>query len=598
MAVALFPLLDRESLSSNFGRYAEYMGFKSTRALREKLFGYPCVPGTRIPSAIDHLAEQTRDYWNLTGKEIVYQHTEFQYATVMSSDETRNKLLKRILGKSPGGNAQSRILRYDGERVKTLRYCPECLSEWKSKRNPIYWNIDHQLIGVYVCTKHFCILKSVEFGHVDTHGDMPVMSLVKLSDKPIIRGIDLSKRLVIEEVAKKSACERSCGDARGSIVRYRDLLINAGFTRTSSLMRKNDVISAWLDFFGKEYCYLTGMSAARISLWLGRLTRCVQFETPHPFMFIAAECLLEHLVSSPGSYLPAARKKLQEGATIADGVRCEGALHRNSDVVNFAGMLTRSGGWKLVCTCGISYRLLDSSQSATGKLMPFSYGPRYQNWFRALIHKGGNVKRASEELNLSVTTARNWARKENSASDKTLTQREVNRLRTEWRLLVKGISSERRISTAAETEAVLYQTLLKKDHDWLMDFNGKHRSWRPQSSYTVREPTTDEIQKAWEELLLGEPPVRSTAASIRAKVGFWGDRDPGTPSSILLAKLTESRSSYLERVLTWLAKLAAEHQLDSCDAALRRAGLRLRSFTGEQRSRIQEIDSRVAGLRD
>ncbi|MGF6572379.1 hypothetical protein ABH945_004500 [Paraburkholderia sp. GAS333] len=337
MAVALLPLMDGENLPSNFGRYAEYMGIKSTETLRAQLFGYFYNAGTRLPSAIDYLAEQTRDYWSLTGNEIVFQHTEFRYATMVSSEPTRKKLLERMLGKPLGENGSLRILRFDGERVKNLRYCPECLSEWKARQRPIYWKMDHQLIGAYVCSEHFCVLRSVEFGHVDTHGDVPVMTLVKASDGPIVRDVDSSNKVAIEEVTKRSARQRREGGAYRPVGSYRDLLRDAGFARSASLVRHSEVISAWSDFFGKEYCNLTGMSAARISSWLGRLTGWESYETPHPFMFIAAECFLEHLISSPGSYLPVALLKLQEGVALAEGVKCEGALHRNSDVLNFAG---------------------------------------------------------------------------------------------------------------------------------------------------------------------------------------------------------------------------------------------------------------------
>jgi hypothetical protein len=598
MAVALLSLMDGEGLPSNLGRYAEYMGLKSTANLREKVFGYSCVQGTRLPRAIDYLAEQARDYWNMTGEEIVRNHTEFQYATMMSSESDREKVLKRMLGISSGESSALRILRFDGERSTSLRYCQECISESRSKGSPIYWKMDHQLIGAYVCATHLCVLNSVEFGHIDAHGDTPVMSLVKASDVPIICDVDSSIRAALEGVAKRSARVRCEGAACRSVQVYRDLLREAGFARTASLMRKNEVISAWSEFFGKEYCYLTGMSAARISAWLSRLTRQVTYKAPHPFMFIAAECFLEHLASLPGSYLPAEKTRLQKGAAVVEEVICEGALHRDSDVVKFAGLLTRSGGWKLVCTCGISYRLLDSSQSSTIKMMPFSYGIRYQNRFRVLMKKGANAKRASKELRLSVTTGAKWARRDSKANEITINQKEISTLRTEWRLLVKGISSERRISTAAEVEPALYKNLLNNDRDWLIDFNSRYRSWRSKSSYVVREPTIDEIERARRELLLDEPPVRSTATAIRAKVGFWGDRDSDTPASIFLAESSESRAAYLERVLSWLAKLAAEHRLCSCDAALRQAGLRLRTFTREQRRRIQEIDSLVVGPRE
>jgi hypothetical protein len=596
MAVALLPLMEGESLPSNFGRYAEYMGLKSTDNLRKNLFGYSCSRGTRLPRAINYLAEQTKDYWNMTGEDIVRKHTTFQYATMMSAESTRREILSGMLSNLSREDSALSKSRFVGERIRNLRYCPECFSEWRSRRAPIYWKMDHQLIGVYVCAKHLCVLNSVEFGHIELHDDSPVMSLVKAADASIITNFDSSNRVAIEEMAKRSA--RACYEvgACRSVTVYRDLFREAGFARTASLIRRTEIIAAWSEFFGKEYCYLTAMSPLRISTWLDRLTKYATIRTHHPFMFIAATCFLEHLASLPGSYLPAAKSTLQTGAAVVEGVVCEGALHRDPDVLRFAGMLTRSGGWKLVCTCGISYRFLDSSLSPTSKLMPFSYGPRYKSRFRLLMKKGANANCASKELHLSACTGAAWARRENKGNEIALTQREISRLRTQWRRLVKGISSERRISTAAKAEPALYKVLLSNDHDWVIDFNAKHRSWRPQSSYTVREPSIDEIEQAQQELLLDEPPARITAAAIRAKVGFWDSRDSDTPASVLLAELTESRAAYLERVQSWLAKLAAEHRLGNCDAALRQAGLWRRSFTREQRLRIKEIESVSVGL--
>ncbi|MPW24005.1 hypothetical protein GCT13_46935 [Paraburkholderia sp. CNPSo 3157] len=83
MAIALLPLKEGETLGSNFGRYAELMGLKSTWRLRRSLFGCDSEPGSRLPIAIDHLAEQARDYWNLRAEDIIKEHTEFRYATMM-----------------------------------------------------------------------------------------------------------------------------------------------------------------------------------------------------------------------------------------------------------------------------------------------------------------------------------------------------------------------------------------------------------------------------------------------------------------------------------------------------------------------------------
>jgi hypothetical protein len=139
----------------------------------------------------------------------------------------------------------------------------------------------------------------------------------------------------------------------------------------------------------------------------------------------------------------------------------------------------------------------------------------------------------------------------------------------------------------------IVRALLRNDRDWLLAFNRSHRSWRPKSSCRVIEPTTEQVREAWQELMLVEPPVWATRVAVLERIGFRGQRDRSRPFAVLLAKLAESHSAYQERVISWLATLASERRLDTCDDALRRAGMRQRAFTREQRSRIQEIDLRV-----
>ncbi|CAE6872749.1 TnsD family Tn7-like transposition protein [Paraburkholderia domus] len=604
MAIALLPLMEGETLGSNFGRYAELMRLRSTDNLRRSLFGYACVPCTRLPSAMDHLAQQTRDYWNLTGEEIIRGFTEFQYVTMMCSQPTREKLLGRMLAWPCSNRPPLRLTKSNGERMKNLRYCLECLAEWRGNREPFYWKIDHQLTGVYYCIKHSCILKSVGQGYSEGRSDYNVLQLIGKGDETILNDATPFELHAIENVARLSVRKRMEGDVFKSARMYRDLFRNAGFARADSGLKQDAVISAWLNFFGSQYCHMTGMSTSRIATWVSGLSdRAVRREFPHPFMFIAAECFLEHNVSSPGTYLPRGRGdlpalsgKLEATASILGSDLCKGALHRDGDVIRFAGLLRRSGGRKLVCTCGISYRMLDATKCEAAKLTPFSYGSRYQTRFSALIAKGMTPHRAARELHITRATALKWAGRKRGINDRNLSRREVNKLRTEWRLLVKGISSGSRITTAAESNPILYKTLKENDREWLITFNREHRSWRPQSSYTVNEPTTDEIRESYLELMLVEPPIRGSKVAILEKAGFRGGQRRNRSFAAFLEDLAESRSAYRERVISWLATQALKQQFDTCDEALRRAGLRLRSFTREQRSRIREIDTlRVCG---
>ncbi|CAD6516540.1 TnsD family Tn7-like transposition protein [Paraburkholderia metrosideri] len=599
MAIALLPLMEGESLESNFGRYAELMGLRSTDQLRKSLFGYACVVNTRLPSAIERLAQQTRDYWNLTGEEIVKNFTEFQYLTTMCSQPTREKLMKKMLRSPSRGGLPLAFGGSNGERRKTLRYCSECIEEWRDNGQPFYWKIDHQLTGVYCCAKHSTLLKTVDQSFLGETECFKLNKSIRKTDKTIFDNEFPPEKSAIEDVSRASVRLREKGKAYSSSQRFRDLLRDSGFTRANSTVRQSAFISAWLDYYGAQYCSMTGMNASRVANWIAGLSdRAIHRELIHPFFFIAAECFLEHCVSFSGSYLPKDRgkstvvsKEFELGESNFESNLCKGALHRDSDVIEFSGSLRKSGWFKLVCTCGVSYRSPGLTKSEGEKFIPLAYGSRYQQRFYALLDEGKTLRRAAQELNITRATALSWRIKEEGACTKKLSQKEVNKLRADWRALVRTISSETRITTASEYQPGLYKTLKENDPGWFIAFNRAHRSWRPQSSYRNNEPTTDQIREAYMKIMLMEPPVRGSKVAILEKAGFRGGARRNQPFAACLENLVESHSAYHERVISWLGTRASEQQMGTLDEALRRAGLRLRSFTREQRRQILGLNS-------
>ncbi|QCP49099.1 hypothetical protein FAZ95_07855 [Trinickia violacea] len=605
MAIALFPLSEGETLGSNFGRYAEYMGLASTVTLRRRLFGYFCDPGTRLPSGVAHLAEQVRDYWNMQAETIIESHTEFRYATMMASPSMREKLLRKMLSLPTSQVARLRISGLKGELVTALRYCEECLAEWGEKKVAPYWKLDHQLAGVYCCVTHSCMLKAVRHAFAKSYVDPTFVRLTHPSDEVILPRISSSEKDAIEDVAKRSARQRASGNTYQPMQTYRDLFRDAGFARRDSALKRDVVISEWLNYFGPEYCQLTNMNERKISTWLDGLSeRASAREAPHPFMFIAAESFLEHHVALPGSFAPATRCRSSASSRewgmvvpVFEAPVCGGALHRDTDVLRFAGPLRRSGGWKLVCSCGISYRMLEVSQCGARRVIPFLYGARYHKRFALLMEKGISIRRAARELRLCRQTALNWARREGYTSVETLSPAEIRKSRSKWRHSVENAPSESRITSAARADPAVYKALSRCDHAWLLTFNRKHRSWRPRSSYRVIEPTLDQIREARLELMQIEPPVRATRVAMLEKAGVQRRLNNASKSFlVVLAELVETRETYLERVISWLASLAAEQRLGDYAEAIRQAGLQPRSFTMEQRNRIKEI--RLTNVRD
>ena len=597
MAIALFPLLDGETIGSNLGRYGEFMGLETTVPLRRRLFGYACRPDTRLPSGLTYLAEQTRDYWNLRPEDIVNFHTEFRYATMMASQEIRRKLLEILLAPRVRHETRIRPRSPEGERISSLRYCEECLKECVDNHQTPYWKIDHQLPGVYCCATHGCILKSVRRRSSERYVDQAVMRLIQASDDKILREVSPAEKLAIEDIARRSAQQRAEGGLGKSAKEYRELFREVGFWRAGYQLRRKPVISAWFDYFGREYSYITKTNANRILHWIELVaTGSWGCDCPHPFMSIAVTSLLEHLAELPGSHFPwpgCSDSKFSGGketfAPDAGAYSCRGALHRSADSLEFVPM--KKGGWKLVCTCGVSYRLLKTIQGDGAQLSPMSYGDRYRKRFLALIARGETVWAAGRELRVDCPTAYRWADREAVSNGDSLPVAEIGRLRAIWCQLIKNVPSRRRITSAAEADPTTYRTLLKYDRKWLRAFNQRHRATGAERFSSSKWPTADEIREAQRGLMLAEPPIMVTRSAILERAGFpcayfgrnriyWG----------VLTDAAECRPAYLERVISWLARLASEQRLDDCEEALRSAGLLRRSFSREQRKKIREIE--------
>jgi hypothetical protein len=161
---------------------------------------------------------------------------------------------------------------------------------------------------VYYCVAHSSALKVVKRTVAKNIFDPTVVSLRSPSDEVILQPGSLPEKNSIEDVAKRSARRRATDSNFPLAQKCRDLLRNAGFVRPDATVKHDTLISEWLAYFGPEYCYLTNMNARKIRNWLVNISVCASAsDFPHPFMFIAAESLLEHHSALLGSFVPATR---------------------------------------------------------------------------------------------------------------------------------------------------------------------------------------------------------------------------------------------------------------------------------------------------
>ncbi|MPW24006.1 hypothetical protein GCT13_46940 [Paraburkholderia sp. CNPSo 3157] len=204
--------------------------------------------------------------------------------------------------------------------------------------------VDHQLPGVYVCYAHSRMLIMTNPGVPDNLTDPTVMALKGRTDEDVLTPVSFSERSAIEDVAKRSARYRMANDGLPSASSYRELLRDAGFVWPDGRTDSRAFIASALGHFGREYCWLAGLDWQKMTVWLRNIADQGRGrDASHPFMFIAAESLLNRRCASPGSFVPAAQNTvIVPGAESPDShgdaadkniseLSCVGILHRKND---------------------------------------------------------------------------------------------------------------------------------------------------------------------------------------------------------------------------------------------------------------------------
>ncbi|WP_287183855.1 TniQ family protein [Paraburkholderia sp.] len=497
MAIALFPLLDGETIGSNIARYGEFMGAETTLSLRRRLFGYACKPDTRLPSGVKHLAEQARDYWNLNVASIIRGNTEFYYATATVPVKQRESMFSDML-KQPASRCLRRSASgWTGERVFKFRYCEDCLMEWREKGIPPHWLVDHQLPGVYVCPVHSSMLKIAKQRFPQNLTDPTVMALKEADDEEIVARASLSERSAIANVAKLSGQYRMAKSSLPLPATYRELLRAAGFVWPTGGVDIRAFTTSILEYFGPEYCQLVGLSLQKLATWLRNIAHEGKSgELSHPFMFISAESLLNTRCASPGSFIPAIRNEdvgIEVPATenIDDNshqrrrrLLCNGILHRAND--EWEKCSGDDFGWKFVCSCGLSYKASEVSHSVEADMSVKGYGKRYQDLISMRFADNFCVGHSSQGLFSVNPRFLRWARFSGFSAQKAMSEEEIQNLRERWCSVVRKSRPDKRITSSYQLDSKLYRTLYQYDRNWISEFNRANRTRPLRSQRTVK----------------------------------------------------------------------------------------------------------------
>ena len=153
--LSYFPeLLPGELVYSAIARYAFQSG-AGQRQAQEALFGRARIYApVGLPFDLDFLASRLPRDWQMSGMDLVREHTLLRYYAAFLPTSARGRAVQAMLG--PDGHAPL-LTRTDlpplGGLVR-LRFCEECLADMISEHGEAYWRRDHQLPIVALCGAH------------------------------------------------------------------------------------------------------------------------------------------------------------------------------------------------------------------------------------------------------------------------------------------------------------------------------------------------------------------------------------------------------------------------------------------------------------
>lgn len=136
----------------------------SPKQLLDKAFGSRSVISSlHFPSNIQPLVTRQLSS-SLSTPELVHSHTLFPLYAPFMPDKRRLECIDAMHNKSFGqpylatGFAASRV-----PNLKTIRYCPNCMSEQKDENGEPYWQRIHQVVGLESCARHKIMLEVASY---------------------------------------------------------------------------------------------------------------------------------------------------------------------------------------------------------------------------------------------------------------------------------------------------------------------------------------------------------------------------------------------------------------------------------------------------
>jgi Tn7-like transposition protein D/TniQ len=459
MAISLSRPKHDEPLMSVVSSYVHELDVCSVAGFLQNLFGYAAPPLLYMPSGLDHVEEETKEYWNLTVQEILEGLTSVFYFVAFSDASVSLRVINMMKGDRV--DLRNRLGLGFGRftALRRLRYCPDCFRDDLEKNQRLHWRRVHQLPGVVFCPRHATLLWSSEAAAGGARQVFwPCAEDFFKSGAPL----GISKKLGtaqshVTELASRSAVlldGHSSSGVESSASNYRTLLKKRGFAFGASQIDLDGLSNAIVHFYGNEYlrwCGLhrTGQGARD---WLVPLLCRGQANAP-----TISHLLLQIFLDTSSEGEPATNS----WPICPSKYAAHGPGHRVMDVRPSAG----SDATLARCECGMIFH---SDVQATEGSQPIilRYGQPYVDEVRLLADTGLSRERIAGLTGLSKESVRRLTSPVQPRDEK-ISEADTQQLRDAWMSLVNRHPARNALARARKENRRLYRELMLRDRAWM-----------------------------------------------------------------------------------------------------------------------------------
>ncbi len=247
-----------ETVYSWSARYADRLSFTNRRHPVQTLFGHG-VHGVAVdcPSHLEALVASLPAGHAYTVNQLIESHTLLPFYRPFLPRH-RAVRLQREMGcaKGPGRFLRGGVAKVRVPFQRSLRFCPVCVEADRRTYGEPYWHRSHQLAPALVCPKHEVFLESSAIPY-SSYAGSGMVSAARGIQPCRYRTCSPANRLHVQLLQLATDAQwlmrqsLQLGDAAALNVRYRSLLIRAGFGSFTGVIQQSRLADALRKRYGR-----------------------------------------------------------------------------------------------------------------------------------------------------------------------------------------------------------------------------------------------------------------------------------------------------------------------------------------------------------